>query len=319
MNEKKKAELQKKALDVPDDPKKIAIVGLMAAGKTSLLKTLFRQFDAVLNITPTRKVERSVTEFLHHKLALWDFGGQDRYTLKYLESPELYFKKIAQLFYVVDVQNSDWIEKSLTYFTNVVNAVHTYSPEANITILFNKIDPDISDQEIIEKNMAHFREHARKILNSKGFGYQGYRTSKDVPVWVITAFSKSMLDNPQIFDEISSQLGDFSNIHDLDAAIVFTPEGFGLGYHISPKYNTIEIRDLFIKFFTKFEQMYNIMPVINLQFEGLNIYSTRFYLGESNSKLPIFLGFIFMKDIPLEDSVSDLLISLKQKITLIKN
>ncbi|UYP44349.1 hypothetical protein NEF87_000634 [Candidatus Lokiarchaeum ossiferum] len=314
MNEKKKTEIQKKAQDIPDDPKKIAVVGLMAAGKTSLLKTLFRQFDAVLNITPTRKVERSVTEFLHHKLALWDFGGQDRYTLKYLESPDLYFKKIAQLFYVVDCQNSDWIEKSLTYFKNVVEAVKKFSPDANITILYNKIDPDFPNQDIIEKNMSQFKEQAHKILNCKGFGYQAYRTSKDVPVWVITAFSKSMLDNPQIFDEISSQLGVFSETHDLDAAIVFTPEGFGLGYHISPKFNAIEIRDLFIKFFTKFEQMYNIMPVINLQFEGLNIYSTRFYLDEVSSKLPLYFGLIYKKELQLE-SISTFIRVLKQKTT----
>ena len=312
-------EIKKKAQDVPDDPKKIAVVGLMAAGKTSLLKTLFRHFEAAGSTTPTRKVERSITEFLHHKLALWDFGGQDRYTFKYLESPELYFKKIAQLFYVVDCQNSEWFEKSLDYFTKVVSAIHTNSPDANITILFNKIDPDYPDQEKLEQNMSFFRERVRSILNEKGFGYQGYPTSKDVPVWVITAFSKSMLDSPQIFDEISSQLREFSGTHELDAAICFTPEGFGLGHHISPDYKAIEIRDLFIKFFTKFEKMYTIMPIISLQFKGLNIYSTRFYLDEQSSKLPVFLGFIYKKDLPLEESVFKLLKSLREKISTIKS
>ena len=65
--------------------------------------------------------------------------------------------------------------------------------------------------------------------------------------------------------------------------------------------------------------MYSIMPVITLQFKGLNIYSTRFYLDEKASKLPIFLGIIYKENLPLEEAISILVDTLRHKIFSIKN
>jgi GTPase SAR1 family protein len=305
---------EEEAKNVPDDPKKFAIVGLSAAGKTCLLKTLFRQFDAIENLNPTRRVERSMTEFLHHKLSIWDYGGQKRYTENYLAKPELFFKKIAQLFYVVDCQNKNTILESISYFKKVVDALKKYSIEAQITILYNKFDPAFEDQALLLENMTIFKEKAINFLNTQGFGYQGYQTSKDVPVWVMTAFSKSMLDNPEIVDSISKQLQDFSEFHELDAAVIFTSHGFGLGYHFSEELKTIEIRDLFIKFFTKFEQMYNLMPIIDLQFQGIKIFSTRFFLDSKNKLFPVFLGFIYKNIAPNSELVEEIMDSIRLRI-----
>jgi len=302
------------AQDVPDAPRKIAVVGLTDAGKTSLLKILFHNFDAVESLTATRQIERSVAEFLHHPLKIWDFGGQEKYREGYLQSPEIYFQRIAQLFYVVDVQNTEKIAQTVQYFEKIVSNIRTYSPSAHITILYNKFDPNYPLANQMEQNQHEFKTNAMDILTKQGFGYQAYKTSIFVPVWIMTAFSKSMLENPAIYDKISQKLKEFSNTHDLQASLVFTQNGFGLGYHFAESLKSVDIRDLFIKFFTKFEQMYNIMPTICLKFDGLNLFSTRFFLNATNRTLPIYFGFLFNNSAPNDEIVAGFLSDLREAL-----
>lgn len=302
------------ATEIPDQPLKISVVGLTNGGKTSLLKTLFHKFEEVENLSATRQIERSISEFLHHPLIMWDFGGQDRYCAQYLKKPELYFKRIAQLFYVIDCQDQEKLAKNLQYFEQIVQVLHQYSPDSNITLLYNKYDPEHSNLEKLDDFIQIFKDKAIPILTKHGFGYQAYKTSILVPLWIMTAFSKSMLDNPKIYDEISRSLQHFATSHDLDAAIVFTKEGFGLGYYFSDDVKVVDIRDIFIKFFTKFEQMYNLMPVIDLNFADLNIYSTRIFLKPQTEEFPLFFGVIYKNKSPISQEIDEFIYGLRVKL-----
>ncbi len=315
-------ENRKKALSlvqkVPDNPSKIAVVGLAGVGKTCLLKTLFHEFDEIDIIEPTHNIERSMTEFLVHPLSIWDFGGQLKYTRNYLSSPHKYFHQISQLFFIVDVQNTDKIQEAIDYFNLVVSRVNLCNPNTHITIIYNKFDPIFPDPLVLSSNLEKFKIQALMILKSFGFGYQAFRTSFYAPMLVMTAFSKSMLENPAIYDEISSSLAKFANIHKIDGAIVFTPQGFGLGYYISEKLKKIELRELFIKFFTKIEQMYDLMPMIQLDFQGMRIYSARFFIITQSRKIPIFFGFIYQNSLPDKESIANFIKTLKRKIRKIQ-
>ena len=98
---------------------KIAVIGQPNVGKTSILNILKQDFEASIAITPTKGVERTITSVLGESLVFWDFGGQEKYKQKYLESPEKYFDNIKYLFFVVDAQNLLTIDKDLDYFNKI--------------------------------------------------------------------------------------------------------------------------------------------------------------------------------------------------------
>jgi len=59
--------------------KKVALLGLDNAGKTSILTAMRKKFDvpeAVKGLKPTKKIERSSVTFMDHMIYLHDFGGQ---------------------------------------------------------------------------------------------------------------------------------------------------------------------------------------------------------------------------------------------------
>ena len=71
-------------LEDTEKTQKIALLGLAAAGKTSIVKTILSEFNLLLTLVPTKGVERSSFKFLGRDILIWDFGGQQvfRHILK---------------------------------------------------------------------------------------------------------------------------------------------------------------------------------------------------------------------------------------------
>ena len=99
-----------------EDTRKLAILGLGNAGKTSIIKTILYEFRAFAHLLPTTGVDRTNIEFFGHELVIWDFGGQDQYREIYLTRPIMYFQGIRYLYYVVDAQEPESLQKSIDYF-----------------------------------------------------------------------------------------------------------------------------------------------------------------------------------------------------------
>ena len=133
-----------------DEIKKIVFVGMENAGKTSIINHFTRHILDSSPIKPTNKVERIPLAFLGKEIIIWDFGGQEKYREKYLESPTKFFDAISFLFFVVDVQDSENLDLSIAYFDKIYEQLERYSPEAKISILFHKNDPEA--QKVIAKS-----------------------------------------------------------------------------------------------------------------------------------------------------------------------
>ena len=57
-------------------------------------------------VKPTRGIERSEFTIFGQKIVFWDYGGQEKYRIKYLKKKERYFLDIDTMFYVVDIQDT---------------------------------------------------------------------------------------------------------------------------------------------------------------------------------------------------------------------
>ena len=103
--------------------KKIAFIGLDAAGKTSIITAITKKFgfeEEVAKLTPTRRISRDTFKFLGIEFSRLDFGGQRVYRDDYLKHPAKYLNGIDLIFYVIDAQDFDRYIESIDYLEEIL-------------------------------------------------------------------------------------------------------------------------------------------------------------------------------------------------------
>ncbi|MCY3413064.1 MAG: hypothetical protein INQ03_15610 [Candidatus Heimdallarchaeota archaeon] len=132
--------------------KKIILVGLNSAGKTSIYQNTFfgSSIDELRELKPTRGVQRYSHEVEGETLIIWDFGGQEVYRSDYLQNRSLFLDTDVMI-YVIDVQDEERFEESIDYFKDIVSIFPALSLQPKIFLLFHKID-----------NMTKFRSSLMK-------------------------------------------------------------------------------------------------------------------------------------------------------------
>ena len=174
--------------------KKIIIIGMENAGKTTIVKYLKIKSDEIPDkppdMTPTKNVARSTIPKGNY--IVWDFGGQEKYRNEYLENPEAYFHSVSYFYYVVDVQDYYRLFSSTMYFMAILNVITKYSPQARIIILFHKWDPDFDPNT---KNLkVKFLEKVEPTLKKRNIPFMMFDTSIFTPNTIKSAFNIELLE-----------------------------------------------------------------------------------------------------------------------------
>ena len=128
------------------DLQKILFTGLDAAGKTSIILALKREFSKIANIEPTKSVNRKIFEFMGKSVCSWDLGGQISYRISYLKKPGVYFDNTEVAIYVIDIQKRDRLPESLSYLNDVINQFRYLEIEPPIYVFFHKYDQFLNDE-----------------------------------------------------------------------------------------------------------------------------------------------------------------------------
>ena len=71
---------------------KIIFAGLDAVGKTSIYKSVIENLDVreLIDLEPTRGIERKYHAIGDEKLVFWDLGGQEYYRSRYFQDPRVF-------------------------------------------------------------------------------------------------------------------------------------------------------------------------------------------------------------------------------------
>ncbi|MHA1476636.1 MAG: ADP-ribosylation factor-like protein [Promethearchaeota archaeon] len=144
---------------------KVIVSGLDNAGKTSILTALNKKYDFqkdIISLTPTIRVEYQATEFLKNRIVFWDMGGQEKYRKLYQEKQDLYFADTDLLVYIIDIQDTQRIETSLTYLDAILQNFEKNKMEVPLIIAFHKFDPEFSGKEGMIEEIESLREHLLK-------------------------------------------------------------------------------------------------------------------------------------------------------------
>ncbi|MCF2140817.1 MAG: 50S ribosome-binding GTPase [Candidatus Lokiarchaeota archaeon] len=211
--------------------KKIALLGLDNAGKTSILTAMKKKFDIpkeVKGIKPTLKVERSNFQFLNHIIYLNDFGGQKRYVNEYLSHKTRYLSSIDLLFFVVDIQDKLRFKESYEFLNEILDYFQEIQCNAPVIILFHKSDPKLKNDPSILSNQKEYESLVRPWLEKRSIHF--YNTTIYQINTIVHAFSKGIFylydQNTALQKLIDEYVEKMDNVM---ALLIFEQNGIELG------------------------------------------------------------------------------------------
>ena len=172
--------------------KKVILLGLDNAGKTTILMTMKKQQQSdVYDLKPTKGVQieqlKAVEAFSTDLVSviIWDFGGQEKYRRDYLREAQKYFSEIDQAIYVIDIQDKDRFDLSLEYLKNILDMTKNFNEQkVDVLVFLHKLDPPLVNLPEYQKRSKFLTEKIIKIFEPFGFNLKIFETS------IYTVFQK---------------------------------------------------------------------------------------------------------------------------------
>ncbi|MFX0072467.1 MAG: ADP-ribosylation factor-like protein [Candidatus Hermodarchaeota archaeon] len=282
---------------------KIIISGLDYAGKTSILTALDKKYNFQKEITelkPTIKVEYHQFNFLDNLVFIWDMGGQKNYRDIYQERKEIYFAGTDLMVYVIDIQDKDRYEDSLSYLNNVLEFFEKSEEDVPIIISFHKYDPELRDDAELLFNINKLKEQISNEHPSFKILFQQSSIYDIISIVQLISYALSLFD--EAFFELSELMEDYlTNTFNCTSLILFDENGIIISEFYSDSINPeiyVELIDsikehLFILKRMQeedFKEDYNFFSLENKLLSYLhkiNIDSQRFFISaviEENNK-----------------------------------
>jgi GTPase SAR1 family protein len=145
--------------------KKILLVGLDYAGKTSILAVVQDKFSIIKSLLPTRGVKREKLDFFGYPVISWDLGGQVQYREKlYFNRPELFFTEADIMLYVVDTQDPDRFPEAANYFREVLKVLKDLHEKPEVLVVLSKSDQDIRKTLQWQQNVTSIKNKFNSIV-----------------------------------------------------------------------------------------------------------------------------------------------------------
>ena len=205
---------------------KVIISGLDNAGKTSILTALDEKYnfsERILSLTPTIRVEYQATEFLKNRIVFWDMGGQEKYRKLYQEKQDLYFADTDLLVYIIDIQDTQRIETSLTYLDAILQNFKINKMNVPLIIAFHKFDPEFSRNEGMIEEIESLREHLLKKYPSFKILFQQTSIYDIISIIQLISYGLSVFDEK--FFDLSELLEKYLTQFESESLILFDKNG----------------------------------------------------------------------------------------------
>ena len=205
---------------------KVLLTGLDKAGKSSFLMGIRRRYSEIIKALPTRGVERSeenIFEEQNSVISLWDLAGQKQYRERFLEQSKLYLYNVDLIYFFIDIQDVDRIEKALDFFRKITVSLIDLDEFPPIVVCLNKFDPDLRGSKEIFKNLEIIADEIEK--NSDRFLIKIFQTSIFDHWSLITAYSfglSQLSPNRELF---RNQLKKFAKKTNSDAIMLLNENG----------------------------------------------------------------------------------------------
>ncbi|NVM55230.1 MAG: GTP-binding protein [Candidatus Helarchaeota archaeon] len=170
--------------------KKLLLIGLDNAGKTSLLLSLQKNTNLLsyYSLKPTQGL--NIVNFPDRDTLfnIWDFGGQEQFRKDYLQHLDEYLTEVDKLIFVIDVQDTERYEIALQYLVRIIESLKRIESNIDLSIFLHKFDPGLEKlPHFTDKNIALNIVNKIKKIVPPNFHYKMFKTS------IYTVFQKSSM------------------------------------------------------------------------------------------------------------------------------
>lgn len=148
--------------------KKILLMGLANAGKTSILLTLQRKTSIdKFQIGPTRSADwQRFGE--NNEYVVVDFGGQEFLVAEHLKKIDTYLDGATKLIFVIDIQDDDKLDDALDYLASVLGAIDRNAMSIPVLVFLHKYDRDEKELEnLLSKRAEAIAQRIRSLQTSQ--------------------------------------------------------------------------------------------------------------------------------------------------------
>ncbi len=175
--------------------KKILLLGLDNAGKTSIVNLVVKKMTDALTTIPTKNVDRSDLEILGQRVIIHDLGGQQKYRKKYLESTT-FFEAVDVLIFIVDLQDRDRYDVALDYFDKALANIVALGLSPKLFLFLHKFDgPYLEDYKDVKTRTQlecdSLKDQFADVATKHGLELEdAFRTSLNDEWGTFVAFNK---------------------------------------------------------------------------------------------------------------------------------
>ncbi len=211
--------------------KKILLIGLDDAGKSSILAVLQDKFSIIKSLLPTRGVKREKLDFFGYPIVSWDLGGQIVYREKlYFSRPELFFTEADIILYVIDTQDPNRIPEAANYFREVLKVLIELKEKPELLIVLSKSDQDARKTLLWQQSSNSIENKFNNIVDEfEDFKIDFCDTSIFQRETIMQMFSvalKKVSDTSEIIENI---LEEFASLVEAKASSLVSMDGLIFG------------------------------------------------------------------------------------------
>jgi GTPase SAR1 family protein len=176
-----------KGENLEQDIKKLILVGLDNAGKTSILLSLkgVKNLRKFASVNPTRGSETATFIAFDAGYNIIDLGGQEAYRNTHLKNFKQHLIGTNKIIYVIDVQDEERYDMAIEYLISIINLINEHQATVDFSIFLHKFDPDLaqSSKNIIDSVINGLVIKIKAAL-PPNFAYTLHKTS------IYTVFEK---------------------------------------------------------------------------------------------------------------------------------
>lgn len=290
--------------------KKLLMIGLDAAGKTSILAVVQDKFSIIKSLLPTRGVKREKLDFFGYPIISWDLGGQIQYREKlYFNRPELFFTEADLLLYVIDTQDLERLAESINYFREVLNALIDLEEQPKILIVLSKSDPDFRKSFQWQKNVESIRNKFDKIIDEyEQFTVDYCDTSIFQRETIMQMFSIALKKVSETSEIIENILEDFTTQVEGKASSLVSMDGLIFGSYTKTSTdemlvnNTALLLQTLSNFYTSIGLIREKSISLDLPLNGFTIRGEKLF-EYSDLQIPVYLWLLSENPELLHDKI----------------
>ncbi|MBN2150070.1 MAG: 50S ribosome-binding GTPase [Candidatus Lokiarchaeota archaeon] len=168
--------------------KRVLLMGLDAAGKTSILLSLQNdtRLSSYQNIPPTTDIARAVVTDEHNEFFIFDFGGQETFRNGYLKNLGDHLGDVDKVIFVIDIKDNKRFEIAVDYLTKIVNylasnprpSARPGSHPVPVSVFFHKYDllPGGKEDASLDPATRELSEALARVM-PEGYPYEIHKTS----------------------------------------------------------------------------------------------------------------------------------------------